>query len=339
MGKRSQSYSEYQYSQTGVLARRNLPTPVRPPRPSAARLQELGITAKGTLVSNGKRPKRPIRTAASEDENASDDSYDGFDTAPRPRARPRNAADDGDAGTDGAHDGDDAGTDGMDQDPDDAEVNGWGTSRPTHCLPELDVPEKMGEVLRNMDDEHRFKLLQKAQAALTALNYVGACLCCDTKLVLAEAILLPLRERPPEWLQMLEYKDEYDLTGDQHREYYTVVPPAGSFHIAEWQKLVASPRAQIPDELADKLEYERDHIAVCKVCKSSLKRKQRPKDSTINFNWEAGPECIEALKDLSQQERTLLDRCGRSFVGLHTYYLLPTGSKDEDGVVITRPRL
>lgn len=72
-----------------------------------------------------------------------------------------------------------------------------GAHRAPYSLPELDVPEKMEQVLRNIDDEHQFKVLQKAQAALTDLNYVGACLCCDTKLVLAKAILLPLRQRPP----------------------------------------------------------------------------------------------------------------------------------------------
>lgn len=88
----SQRFSEFQYSHTGMLERRNLPTPTRPPRLSAEALRQLGITptprdGKERRVRGGRGQRKEvcttIRSAGAESDDAGPaselDSIDCYD--------------------------------------------------------------------------------------------------------------------------------------------------------------------------------------------------------------------------------------------------------------------
>ena len=235
----------------------------------------------------------------------------------------------------------------MDQDADDttsstkaAEAD-WGNSLPVHPLPQhmFDDINKIADVCDNLNPEHRADLVRRAQKEMNDLRFIGCCLSCDTKQVLAKTHKLPLRKKPPNWLKLLECKSEYTFIGPEHRDYYKVTPPTGTAYITEWEDLVASPRAKITAAVAGKIGCEEDHIAICDKCRKTLKRKAMPKDATINTMYLSNPNCYPALRDLSKQERMLLNYGGRCFVGLQTYYMIPSGTEDESGTVITRAKL
>lgn len=216
----------------------------------------------------------------------------------------------------------------------------YGNTLPLHSLPPqlFDGPEALAKAIDSMDRDHMEDLIRQAQAAVKDLENIGACLCCDFVVPYAKTELLSLMEEPPKWLNLLR-DDDFEL--DQiNRDYYTVKAPGDSLHATAWASLIASPRALVPDTVADKLHFEKDNIAICRTCYSALKhRKVLPKFASKNDLAEIIGSEIPELSSLSQNERMLLNTGGRSFTGLHTYYLLPSGTADVDGTIITRPKV